>query len=211
MSVKLTGHYLSLVPLRQGLVLHPAREALEHYSRLNDLPRSARPSLETNTLIVGGTTPTTPVEPLPEDTDNSEDTLNEAEVSERSAKFKIATRNDSICRRVSEDGSAAPSSQPSSGSGDSTMRFSRYFRWMLSRPEEKRPSWAGPERTAGAVVGLMTADRRRPASSPHDARVITNGRSAARASPVRVPKPGYLRSLVLKKREQSAGARDGSS
>ncbi|XP_043227673.1 high affinity cGMP-specific 3',5'-cyclic phosphodiesterase 9A-like, partial [Amphibalanus amphitrite] len=193
----------------EGLVLHPAREALEHYSRLNELPRSARTSLET-TSVLSGSSPTAPIEPVPEDTETSEDTLNEAEVSERSAKFKIATRNDSVCRRVSEDPPTSVS-LPSSGSGEGSLRISRYFRWMLSRTEEKRPSWSGPERTAGAVVGMMTADRRRPASSPHDARLITNGRSGARASPVRAPKPGYLRSLVLKKREQSAGARDGSS
>ena len=191
--------------LPQGLVLHPAQEALEHYSRLNELPRSPRPSLESSALMVSGTSPAAPSEPPADDSGPAEDTLNEAEVSERSAKFKIATRNDSICRRVSEDCGAAAVSLPSSASGDGSLRISRYFRWMLSRPEEKRPSWAGPERTAGAVVGLLTSDRRRPASSPHDARPLANGRTAARSSPVRVPKPGYLRSLVLKKREQPTG------
>ncbi|XP_037086210.1 high affinity cGMP-specific 3',5'-cyclic phosphodiesterase 9A-like [Pollicipes pollicipes] len=111
----------------EGLVLEPARQALEHYSRPE------------RRVALGA--------------------LNEAEVSERSAKFKIATRTDSMCRRVSEDCAAvAAAVAPAAGSpGDGqTMRFSRYFRWMT-------------------------------------------------------PKPGYLRSLVLRKREHLVGGRKDTS
>ncbi|XP_037086208.1 high affinity cGMP-specific 3',5'-cyclic phosphodiesterase 9A-like [Pollicipes pollicipes] len=151
----------------EGLVLEPARQALEHYSRLNDASRSARAS------------------PAGEPRRGSEEALNEAEVSERSAKFKIATRTDSMCRRVSEDCAAvAAAVAPAAGSpGDGqTMRFSRYFRWMTARPADKHPGEAR----------------------------LANGRSV-RSSPARQPKPGYLRSLVLRKREHLVGGRKDTS